>query len=104
MFSEVNTTWMDDFGIVTVGRLQMEEYCLLQSPLNGVGGRYWAVAMGRLVVGGCRVVLTIVGGGCGVGGGGGRPPGGGGDGPPAGGGVGRGAPPPPQVAGGGGGP
>ena len=102
MFLEVNTIWVEDFSIAIVGRLQREVYCLLQSPLDGLGGRYWAVAMGRMVVGGCRVVLTIVVGGCGVGGGGGRPPGGGRGGLPGGGGGG-GAPPPPQVAGGGGG-
>ena len=106
MFSEVNTSWLEDFSIATVGRLQMEECSVLQSPLNGVGGRYWVAAMGWLVVGGCRVVLAIVVtgvvGGCGGGGGGGGPPGGGRGGPPAGGGGG-GAPPPPQVAGGGGG-
>ena len=99
MFLEVNTIWVEDFSIAIVGRLQREVYCLLQSSLDGLG---WAVAMGRLVVGGCRVVLTIVVGGCGVGGGGGRPPGGGRGGLPGGGGGG-GAPPPPQVAGGGGG-
>ena len=101
-FSEVNTIWVDDFSIATVGRLQMEECSVLQSPLNGVGGRYWVAAMGWLVFGGCRVVLAIVVDGCGVGGGGGRPPGGGRGGLPGGGGGG-GAPPPPQVAGGGGG-
>ena len=103
MFSEENTTWLEDFSIASVGRLQMEECSVLQSPLNGVGGRYWVAAMGWLVVGGCRVGLAIVVDGCGVGGGGGRPPGGGGGGLPGGGGGGDGAPPPPQVAGGGGG-
>ena len=102
MFSEVNTSWLEDFSITSVGRLQMEECSVLQSPLNGVGGRYWVAAMGWLVVGGCMVVLVTVVGGCGVGGGGVCPPGGGGGGLPAGGGGGGGAPPP-QVAGGGGG-
>ena len=75
MFSEENTTWLEDFSIASVGRLQMEEYSVLQSPLDEVRGRYWVAAMGRSVIGGCIVVLVMMVpgmvGGCGGGGGGG---------------------------------
>ena len=75
MFSEENTTWLEDFSIASVGRLQMEECSVLQSPLDEVRGRFRVAAMGRSVDGGCIVVLVMMVpgmvGGCGGGGGGG---------------------------------